>query len=874
MKTQEIRTKFTQFFIDQGHTLITASKLVADNDPTLLFVNAGMVPFKNAFLGQERYPHNRVTSIQPCVRAGGKHNDLENVGYTARHHTFFEMLGNFSFGDYFKQAAIAFAWQFLTEVLSIAPEKLWVTVFEEDDEAADIWLNQIGVSARRFSRIGAKDNFWSMGDVGPCGPCTEIFYDHGADVSGDPPGTTAVESDRYVEIWNLVFMQYDRQADGTLQPLSKPSVDTGMGLERLAAVMQGVHSNYDIDLFQHLIQATMKLSSISDNQNQSLRVIADHIRACAFLIKDGVSPSNEGQGYVLRRIIRRAIRHGHKIGIKTLFFYQLVAPLIEVMGAAYPALEGQRAMIETTLQQEEQQFIQTLEQGLAILTKVIQSAKQQIAGDVVFKLYDTYGFPVDLTADIAREQGLSIDLVGFEACMAKQRARAKSTARFSTSLNQKIRTQVKTEFNGYQHLLTKTKVAALFNIKGESVTRLELGEQGIMVLPTSPFYAEAGGQIGDRGTIKVSDGSAEFAVNDTQKAGDAIIHHGMVVTGTFKLGQCVDAQVDVEARQAIMRSHSATHLLHTVLRDVLGQHVEQKGSLVEPDRLRFDFSHRHMLTPEQWQMVEDDVNRQIRNNIAAEVITTSMAQAQQLGAIALFGEKYGDHVRVLKFGDVSIELCGGCHVQRTGDIGYIKIVSETGIATGVRRIEALTGELAVSMSRLDHDTLKQIGKMLATATTDTAKLVDKIATMSTKFKQQEKQLHQLEIQLAAVNMPDLTAQAITVAADVQLLAVEVSDVEVKALRGLLDDLKTKLSKAVIVLGIKDAQKVNLIAGVTDNLTDRVKAGDLIRFVAAQVGGRGGGRADMAQAGGTQPEHLQAALASVADWLASILAKQS
>ena len=861
METQQLRKIFTEFFVAKGHTPVPSASLVPHNDPTLLFTNAGMVPFKNVFLGQEDRGYSRATSIQACVRAGGKHNDLENVGYTARHHTFFEMMGNFSFGDYFKREAIQFSWTFLTDILQIPAEKLWITVFEEDNETADIWLTEIGVDKKRFSRIGAKDNFWSMGETGPCGPCTEIFYDHGADIPGGPPGTPEQDGDRYIEIWNMVFMQYNRQADGTMNPLPKPSVDTGMGLERIAAVLQGVHDNYDIDLFQHLIGAAVKVTGTSNCHSQSLRVIADHIRSCAFLIKDGVLPANEGRGYVLRRIIRRAVRHGHQLGAKGAFFYKLVKPLIEVMGVAYQELGDKQAEIEAVLKQEEQQFAKTLDQGIKILEDAMQSISgDKIPGNVVFKLYDTYGFPVDLTADVGREKGLDVDLDGFEKCMAAQRARARSASNFSADLSQTLQINTQTQFIGYDHLSESTQIEALFNDKGESVERLDNGEQGIVVIPISPFYAESGGQVGDCGKITFSDG--EFAVDDTQKVGDAIIHHGMVILGSLKLGKLIETHVDAETRQATVLNHSATHLLHAALRKTLGSHVEQKGSLVEPQRLRFDFSHPGAVTLAQLAKIEDCVNQAIRANLKAEIIETDMASAKRLGAMALFGEKYGSQVRVLKFADFSIELCGGCHVNRTGDIGFFKIISETGIAAGIRRIEAVSGQDAIDVARQESQQLSQVAGILKSKPDS---VVEKLKQRIVKQKQSDKDVQSLKNRLARSTVKDMCDDAIDIP-PAKVLSTEVIDTDVKTLRDMLTELKFKLKTAVIVLGLKHDGKVNLIAGVTDDLTHQVKAGELVNFVAQQVGGKGGGRADMAQAGGTQPENLKTALRSVEKWV--------
>lgn len=870
MKTQAIRDAFCQFFASKQHTNVASASLVPENDPTLLFVNAGMVPFKNVFLGQEKRDYTRATSIQTCVRAGGKHNDLENVGYTARHHTFFEMLGNFSFGDYFKREAISYAWEFLTEVLNIPKEKLWITVFEEDQEAEDIWLKEIGVDSKRFSRIGAKDNFWAMGDTGPCGPCTEIFYDHGESVAGGPPGSPEEDGDRYIEIWNLVFMQYDRQADGTLKPLPKPSVDTGMGLERIAAVMQNVHENYEIDLFQYLIQAVGSIVGKKDDwlHNKSARVIADHIRACAFLIKDGVYPSNEGRGYVLRRIIRRAIRHGHQLGIKDIFFYKMVQPLINVMGQAYPDLKAKQSDIENALQKEEQQFVKTLDQGLVILEKALKDHQKGdlLSGEVAFQLYDTYGFPIDLTHDILRERGLEIDMPGFEKAMQAQKDRAREGGKFEANFIQKIRLDhdTQTQFVGYDTRQQKTEVTHLFNDKAESVGFLEAGEQGAVVLPITPFYAESGGQTGDNGLIQFDGG--HFEVLDTQKIGQSIIHQGVMIEGELKAGMQVTAVVDQAKHEAIMRHHSVTHVLHAALRNILGEHVTQKGSLVAADRLRFDFSQPEGLTDQQLIDIERLVNQEIQANHIVEIAETDMDSAKQMGAMALFGEKYGASVRVLKMGDFSIELCGGTHVARTGDIGYFKILFETGIASGVRRIEAVAGMVAVEAAQAEHHVLVHCTQSLKTKP---EQLTDKLSQLLAEQKQLQKQITDLQSQLAGNQSDDLLSKVIDVNG-MKLLSAEVQGIPTKAMRDLLDELKAKMDSGVIVLGLKNDDKVNLIAGVADSLTHQIRAGELVNFVAQQVGGKGGGRADMAQAGGTQSEHLDAALASVRNWLAQKL----
>ncbi|HHJ40294.1 MAG: alanine--tRNA ligase [Methylothermaceae bacteria B42] len=860
LSTAEIRTLFLDYFRQHGHTVVPSSSLVPANDPTLLFTNAGMVPFKDVFLGRETRPYTRAASAQKCLRAGGKHNDLENVGYTARHHTFFEMLGNFSFGDYFKREAIHYAWEFLTENLAIPQEKLWVTVFEEDQEAEDIWLKEIKVSPERFARIGAKDNFWSMGDTGPCGPCTEIFYDHGPGIPGGPPGTPEADGDRYVEIWNLVFMQYDRAPDGTLSPLPKPSVDTGMGLERIAAVMQGVHSNYEIDVFQHLIRAAAKLAQIEDLDNNSLRVISDHIRAAAFLIADGVLPSNEGRGYVLRRIIRRAIRHGYQLGIRDSFFHKLVAPLCEVMGDAYPELIDSQSRIEQILIKEEQRFAETLEQGLALLEESLKLLQgKRIPGELIFQLYDTYGFPVDLTRDFALEHGLELDLEGFEQAMARQRERARAASGFSSDYHKVVPIHAKTQFVGYDQLQTKAKILTLFK-EGEEVNALEAGESGVIILDKTPFYAESGGQVGDRGVIRTTSGL--MRVEDTQKQGDAILHMGKVVQGTLQRGDECTAEVDEELRNATALNHSATHLLHAALRKLLGDHVQQKGSLVDWQRLRFDFSHFEPLTRDQIEEIERLVNAQIRRNLEVSAQEMARDEALAAGAVALFGEKYGDRVRVLAMGDFSVELCGGTHVQRTGDIGFFKITGETGIAAGVRRIEAVTGEQAVRWAQTAD---RQVTALAEIFKCKPENLEDKAVRLLEQNRQLDKELQRLKSKLASQAGGDLTSQAVEIDG-IKVLATKLEDGDPKVLRTTLDQLKNKMGKAVIVLATVNNGKVTLVAGVTQNLTDRFKAGELVNFVAQQIGGRGGGRPDFAQAGGTQPENLKQALESVSGWV--------
>jgi alanyl-tRNA synthetase len=865
-RTAELRQAFLDFFKARGHEVVPSSSLVPADDPTLLFVNAGMVQFKDVFLGKEQRDYVRAASSQRCVRAGGKHNDLENVGYTARHHTFFEMLGNFSFGDYFKREAIGYAWEFLTEVMQIPAERLWVTVFEEDEEAAEIWLNEIGIDPGRFGRIGSKDNFWSMGETGPCGPCTEIFYDHGAHIPGGPPGTPEEDGDRYVEIWNLVFMQYDRDADGTLNPLPRPSVDTGMGIERLAAVMQGVHSNYEIDLFQHLIKAAAAVTGTTDLENSSLRVIADHIRSCAFLIVDGVLPSNEGRGYVLRRIIRRALRHGHKLGINEPFFYKLVEPLHAEMGAAYPELGRQQAHVERILKVEEERFAETLEQGMRILEEDLANLQgTEISGDTVFKLYDTYGFPMDLTADIARERGLTIDTAGFEAAMAAQRGRARAASQFSAADSSDLHIDTCTDFTGYDHLQDAARVAALFH-GGEAVERLEAGQAGQVVLDKTPFYAESGGQVGDRGQLESA--TARFEVQDTRKQGKgAFVHIGTLASGVLQVGDTVNASVDAERRQATVLNHSGTHLLHAALRQVLGEHVQQKGSLVGPDRLRFDFAHYEPVTPAQLAEIENLVNAEIRANAAAETRVMSIEDAMASGAMALFGEKYGAAVRVLSIGDFSVELCGGTHVQHAGDIGLLKIVSETGIASGVRRIEAVTGENALQWVAANEQRLQRISELVKGSRDD---VDEKVSQVLEKNRALEKELQQLKGKLASTQGTDLAAQALEVDG-MKVLAARLDGADNKVLRDTLDQLKNKLGSAAVVLGSVNGDKVSLVAGVTRDRTAQIKAGELVNAVALQVGGKGGGRPDMAQAGGTQPEHLDAALQSVADWVRGQLA---
>ncbi|NQY26512.1 MAG: alanine--tRNA ligase [Piscirickettsiaceae bacterium] len=861
----DIRNLFLEFFQEKGHKIVQSSPLIPANDPTLLFVNAGMVQFKELFLGQEVRKYSRAVSTQRCVRAGGKHNDLENVGYTARHHTFFEMLGNFSFGDYFKREAIQYAWEFLTETLSLPAEKLWITVFDEDDEAADIWLKEIGIDPARLSRIGAKDNFWSMGDTGPCGPCSEIFYDHGEDIAGGPPGTPEEDGDRYIEIWNLVFMQYDRAADGTMTPLPKPSVDTGMGLERLAAILQGVHNNYDIDIFQNLIKAIQALSGTKDSSHTSLRVIADHIRSCAFMITDGVQPSNEGRGYVLRRIIRRAIRHGHKLGLKEDdFFYKLVAPLVAEMGEAFPEIVKAHALIERALKQEEARFADTLDNGLKILEHAIdQMSDKEIPGETVFLLYDTYGFPIDLTADIARERSLTIDVAGFERAMEAQRTRARSASQFAGGLSDQINIKGETEFCGYDKTKNQATITSIL-IDGEHVEQLHQGQQGIIVLDNSPFYAESGGQAGDLGQISTD--TANFDVTDTRKQGKAFIHIGLSQSGEFKVGDLVIAHVDEQCRTATALNHSATHLLHAALQHVLGDHVAQKGSLVNAQRLRFDFSHFEPVSAQQLHDIEHLVNQQIRLNHAIETNIMNLDDAKASGAMALFGEKYEEDVRVLSMGDFSTELCGGTHANRTGDIGLIKITSEAGIASGVRRIEAVTGENALKYIDKNQSRLEEISTLIK-ATPDNVQ--EKVSQLAQRTRQLEKELEALKSKLASSVGSDLANSAQDIAG-IKVIAAQLEGADTKSLRDTVDQLKNKLGTAAIILSSIEGDKITLIAGVTKDVTNKIRAGDLVSHIAALVGGKGGGRPDMAQGGGTQPENLNSALDSVNDWIQSKL----
>ncbi|MFO7955037.1 alanine--tRNA ligase [Thioalkalivibrio sp.] len=865
MKSADIRRSFLEFFEGHGHTIVPSSPLVPGNDPTLLFTNAGMVQFKDVFLGREKRSYTRAVSTQRCVRAGGKHNDLENVGYTARHHTFFEMLGNFSFGDYFKRDAIHYAWQFLTDTIGLPPEKLWVTVYETDDDAYNVWANEIQVPAERIIRIGDdpdgnSDNFWQMGDTGPCGPCTEVFYDHGPAVAGGPPGSPDEDGDRYIEIWNLVFMQYDRDADGTLNPLPRPSVDTGMGLERLAAVLQGVHSNYEIDLFQDLIAAAARVTGASEKDSASLRVIADHIRSIAFLITDGVLPSNEGRGYVLRRIIRRAARHGFKVGAQDAFLYQMVGDLVRAMGKAFPELTEAQAQVEKVLEKEERKFLETLDKGMKILEDDLRDLKGTvIPGETIFLLYDTYGFPVDLTGDIARERGLELDMEGFESAMADQRARARAASHFSMEDGGLPQVDVETEFSGYETVDDEGRVIALYQ-NGEAVDRLEVGAEGLVVLDRTPFYGESGGQVGDVGTLSGS--GVRFQVSDTRKQGAAHIHVGQVRAGTLELGQTLQAAVEGPRRENIRRHHSATHLLHKALRDQLGEHVQQKGSLVDPDRLRFDFTHMEPLTDDQLRSIEAQVNAEILANEATDTRVMDIESAMESGAVALFGEKYGDQVRVLKIG-TSVELCGGTHVDRTGDIGLFRITSEGGVAAGIRRIEAVAGEVALRWVDEQIGYLDAIADRLRAGRGEAA---DKVAQLQERTRELEKQVTQLKGKLASQAGDDLGSQAREVDG-IQVLAAKVEGVEPKALRDMVDQLKQKLGKAVVVLGTATGEgKVSLVAGVTKAETGQFKAGDLVGHVAAQVDGKGGGRPDMAMAGGQSPDKLDAALASVEAWV--------
>ncbi|EGS5516536.1 alanine--tRNA ligase [Salmonella enterica subsp. enterica serovar Enteritidis] len=871
--TAEIRQAFLDFFHSKGHQVVASSSLVPNNDPTLLFTNAGMNQFKDVFLGLDKRNYSRATTSQRCVRAGGKHNDLENVGYTARHHTFFEMLGNFSFGDYFKHDAIQFAWELLTgeNWFALPKERLWVTVYETDDEAYEIWEKEVGIPRERIIRIGdnkgapyASDNFWQMGDTGPCGPCTEIFYDHGDHIWGGPPGSPEEDGDRYIEIWNIVFMQFNRQAEGTMEPLPKPSVDTGMGLERIAAVLQHVNSNYDIDLFRTLIEAVAKVTGATDLGNKSLRVIADHIRSCAFLVADGVLPSNENRGYVLRRIIRRAVRHGNMLGAKETFFYKLVGPLIEVMGSAGEELKRQQAQVEQVLKTEEEQFARTLERGLALLDEELAKLQgDTLDGETAFRLYDTYGFPVDLTADVCRERNIKVDEAGFEAAMEGQRRRAREASGFGADYNAMIRVDSASEFKGYDHLELNGKVTALF-VDGKAVEAINAGQEAVVVLDQTPFYAESGGQVGDKGELKGA--GFTFAVDDTQKYGQAIGHLGKLSAGALKVGDAVQADVDEARRARIRLNHSATHLMHAALRQVLGTHVAQKGSLVSDKVLRFDFSHNEAMKPSEIREVEDLVNAQIRRNLPIETNIMDLDAAKAKGAMALFGEKYDERVRVLSMGDFSTELCGGTHASRTGDIGLFRIISESGTAAGIRRIEAVTGEGAMATVHAQSDRLNDIAHLLKG---DSQNLGDKVRAVLERTRQLEKELQQLKDQAAAQESANLSSKAVDLNG-VKLLVSELAGIEPKMLRTMVDDLKNQLGSTVIVLATVVEGKVSLIAGVSKDVTDRVKAGELIGMVAQQVGGKGGGRPDMAQAGGTDAAALPAALASVQGWVSAKL----
>ena len=862
MKSAEIRQKFLEFFAARDHEIVSSSPLVPANDPTLLFTNAGMVQFKDVFLGDEKRERVRATSSQRCVRAGGKHNDLENVGYTARHHTFFEMLGNFSFGDYFKREAIQFAWEFLTAELGLPPEKLWITVYKEDDEAAAIWMDEIKVDPDRFSWLEEKDNFWAMGDTGPCGPCSEIFYDHGPDVPGGPPGSADEDGDRYIEIWNLVFMQFERKADGSMMPLPKPSVDTGAGLERLAAVLQDVHSNYEIDLFAVLIRDIAKITNTQDLENNSLRVIADHIRSCAFLVVDGVIPSNEGRGYVLRRIVRRAVRHGYRLGVKEVFFYKIVASLARVMGDAYPELYRNQDFVEKVLMEEERQFARTLENGMSILEKSIAELQGNvIAGETVFKLYDTYGFPVDLTADIAREQSLVLDMDGFEAAMKVQREQARAASHFAAVDKLNLEDLAATAFTGYTSLQGDGRVLGIYSLANEKLHTAPVDSEVIVILDSTPFYGESGGQIGDSGFLENSSG--RFEVSDTQKQSDIFLHRGKLASGNMNVGDQVRALVAGNDRAAITLNHSATHLMNAALRNVLGSHVLQKGSLVAADRLRFDFSHNSPVSAAELKQIEEQVNAEILGNSRVDKEVMGIESAREKGALALFGEKYGDEVRVVSMGgDYSIEFCGGCHVDRTGDIGLFKIMSESGISAGVRRIEAVTGHGALALVEREESIVRDAAALLKSGTDE---ILDKLTGLISQNKALEKQLEQMKSKMAASAGDDLSASAVELAGS-KVLVAKMEGFNPKSLRDTMDQLKNKLGTSVIVLGSAGDGKVNLVAGVSKDLTDRVKAGELVNMVAQQVGGKGGGRPDMAMAGGSEPEKLPAALDSVHSWL--------
>ena len=862
MKSAEIRQEFLDFFAAHDHEVVPSGSLVPGNDPTLLFTNAGMVQFKDVFLGEETRTCSRATSSQRCVRAGGKHNDLENVGYTARHHTFFEMLGNFSFGDYFKQKAIEYAWEFLTVNLGLPPERLWVTVFEDDDEAASIWLDEIKIDPSRFSRMGEKDNFWAMGDTGPCGPCSEIFYDHGPEIAGGPPGSRDEDGDRYIEIWNLVFMQFDRKADGTMIPLPKPSVDTGAGLERLAAVLQNVSSNYEIDLFQALIKNIADITGESDIENTSLRVIADHIRACAFLAVDGVIPANEGRGYVLRRIVRRAVRHGYQLGVKDVFFYKLVASLVEIMGSAYPELVERRGFVEKVLKEEEEQFARTLDNGMIILEKAIKELNSDtIPGQMVFKLYDTYGFPVDLTADVAREHNMNLDLDGFEQAMLIQKNQARAASNFGSVEKLDIGSDLSTDFTGYENLDGSCSVMGIFDVQGDRLDEALIGEELLVLLNASPFYGESGGQVGDHGIL--DNDTCKFEVFDTQKQGEVLIHRGVMQTGALRVGDQLSAHVAEVDRLAITLNHSATHLMHAALRNILGEHVTQKGSLVDADRLRFDFSHSTPVTEEELKQVEAQVNHEILANSIVEKEVMPISEAKTKGALALFGEKYGDEVRVVTMGgEYSVEFCGGCHVNRTGDIGLFKVASETGISAGVRRIEAVTGKGALTLVENEEQTLKQI---MGVTNSGPLELVERVQQLVASNRTLEKQLGQLKAKMASSVGDELASQVIEINGT-QVLVATLEKFNSKSLRDTVDRLKNKLGTTVIVLASINDGKVDLVVGVSKDLTKKVTAGDLANMVAEQIGGKGGGRPDMAMAGGNDISAVPSALESVKPWL--------
>ena len=862
MKSTEVRQKFLDFFAARDHQIVASSSLVPANDPTLLFTNAGMVQFKEAFLGEETRSYSRATTSQRCVRAGGKHNDLENVGYTARHHTFFEMLGNFSFGDYFKREAIQFAWEFLTVELRLPPERLWVTVFEDDDEAASIWLNEIKVNPERLSRLGEKDNFWAMGDTGPCGPCSEIFYDHGPEVPGGPPGSSDEDGDRYIEIWNLVFMQFERKSDGSMTSLPKPSVDTGAGLERLSAVLQKVHSNYEIDLFQSLLKEVIKITRTEDLQNSSLNVIADHIRSCAFLIVDGVLPSNEGRGYVLRRIIRRAVRHGHQLGVKDPFFFRLTGKLSDIMGGAYPELVERRQFVETVLKEEEEQFARTLENGMGILEREIANLKgDTLPGETVFQLYDTYGFPADLTADVVREHELKIDMKGFQAAMDQQRSSARAASNFGVVEKLNIDPSLTTDFTGYDSLDGEGRIVEIFTIDGEKLDKVPADKEVYLLLDKSPFYGESGGQIGDKGLLRNENG--QFKVLDTKKQGDNHIHRGVLNLGGWQVNDLVEAEVAVKERQATTLNHSATHLMHAALRNTLGTHVSQKGSLVDAERLRFDFSHPKAVTEAELAIIEMQVNDEILANSQVGKEVMPIEEAKERGAVALFGEKYGDQVRVVTMGGkFSVEFCGGCHVNRTGDIGFFKIISEAGISAGVRRIEAVAGGGAYDFIKDREQVLNELGKVVRSGPSE---LVAKVKQLTDANRVLEKEVELLKAKIASGAGDDLLQKAIDLDG-IKLLIANVEGVNSKALRDTVDQLKNKLGTSIVVLATVIEGKVSLVVGVSKDLTGKIKAGELINMVAEQVGGKGGGRPDMAMAGGTDSVALPKALESVEAWV--------